>query len=73
VAKVVTDANGKIFVTAQNIDSDVDGSVVTLVPADSAGVALTYAPNMPISRWICGSSAMGTTVPAKYLPGSCRG
>jgi type IV pilus assembly protein PilA len=73
VASVMTDADGKIYIAAQNIGSDIDGNVVTLVPADSAGVALTYTPNTPIFRWICGSSAMGTTVSAKYLPGSCRG
>jgi type IV pilus assembly protein PilA len=25
-----------------------------------------------VYRWVCGDSADGTTVPAKYLPGSCR-
>jgi type IV pilus assembly protein PilA len=73
VTSVVTDANGKITVTAQNIGTGIDGNVVTLVPADSAGAALTYTPGTTINRWICGATAMGTTIESKYLPGSCRG
>ena len=70
-----TALNGRITVTAQNIDStNIDTKVVTLVPADAAGVELTYvAGGVAINRWICGSAALGTTIPPKYLPGSCRG
>lgn len=73
VASVATDTNGKITVVAQNIGPDIDGKVLTMVPADAAGAALTYAPNSTINRWVCGSPAMGTTIEAKHLPGSCRG
>jgi len=74
VTSIATNSNGKVTVTAQNIGSGIDGNVVTLVPADSAGAAMTYAgTSQAINRWICGSSAMGTTVEAKFLPGSCRG
>jgi len=72
VASVETDADGKISVTAQNIGRGVDGYVVTLVPADSAG-PLTYVPYSTVKRWICGSTVLGTSVPDKYLPASCRG
>jgi type IV pilus assembly protein PilA len=72
VASVATNSDGAVSVTAKNIGSDVDGNVVTLVPVSAAGTALTYTPNATIFGWVCGSSAMGTTVPAKYLPGSCR-
>lgn len=72
VARIATDANGKITVEAQNIGAGIDHNVVTLVPADAAGAPLTYAPNTSINRWICGSAALGTTIPAKYLPASCR-
>jgi type IV pilus assembly protein PilA len=75
VKSIQTDANGKITVKAQAIDTaNIDDKDVTLVPADSAGAQLTYAiGGVAINRWICGSSTMGTTVPPKYLPGSCRG
>jgi type IV pilus assembly protein PilA len=75
VAKIQTDANGKITVTAQAIDATfIDNKDVTLVPADANGAALTYvAGGVAVNRWICGSSSMGTTISPKYLPGSCRG
>ena len=73
VTSVATDANGKITVTAQGIGTGIDGNVVTLVPANASSAALTYTPGTTINRWICGASAMGTTIEAKYLPGSCRG
>ena len=73
VTSVATDANGKITVTAQGIGTGIDGLVVTLVPANASAAALTYTPGTTINRWICGSSAMGTTIEAKFLPGSCRG
>ena len=71
VTSVQTDANGKVTVTAQNIGTGIDGNVVTLVPSDASAAALTYAPGTTINRWICGGA--GTTIEAKYLPGSCRG
>jgi type IV pilus assembly protein PilA len=75
VASIQTDVNGKITVKAQGIDStNIDTKDVTLVPADAGGAALAYvAGGVAINRWICGSSTLGTTIPAKYLPGSCRG
>ena len=79
VKSVQTDANGAISVKAQNIDpANIDDKVVTLVPADSANAAMVYSGSaQAINRWICGSTALpaggGTTIPAKYLPGSCRG
>ena len=75
VSSIQTDGNGVITVKAQAIDAtNIDDKDVTLVPADSAGSALVYAGGgVAINRWICGSSAMGTTVEAKFLPGSCRG
>ena len=75
VASVTTDSNGKITVTASNIDpTNIDNKVVTLVPADSANAPMVYSGSaQAINRWICGSTAQGTTIAAKYLPGSCRG
>jgi type IV pilus assembly protein PilA len=72
VASVATDANGKVTVTAQGIAPDIDGNTLTLMPGDATGAAATYTSGgSTINRWICGGS--GTTIGAKYLPGSCRG
>jgi type IV pilus assembly protein PilA len=73
VKSVTTSANGVITVMAQGIDAtSIDDKVVTLIPADSAGAALSYSGTaQTINRWICGGT--GTTIIAKYLPGSCRG
>jgi len=74
VNTILTDLNGKVSVTTTG--GLVNGNVLTLVPlsggapADSAG--LTNQP-ISISGWRCGLSADGTTISAKYLPGSCRG
>jgi len=67
------DTNGKVTVMAKSIAPDVDGNVVTLTPANASSAALTYAPGTTIDHWICGASGDGTTIPSKYLPGSCRG
>jgi type IV pilus assembly protein PilA len=71
VTSVQTDANGVITVKAQNINPDVNSKDLTLVPADAAGSPLTFAQGITVNRWICGGT--GTTIPAKFLPGSCRG
>ena len=78
VAAVATDAYGAVQVTVQGIgDALIDAKFVTLVPANTAGTALPTGGS--IGRWVCGgTTAIGastfvTTVPAKFLPGSCRG
>jgi type IV pilus assembly protein PilA len=63
-------------VTAQGFnDTQIDGNVVTLVPLASAGTAAAFATDAgkALFGWRCGSSADGTSIPAKFLPGSCRG
>lgn len=78
VAKVDTDANGGIIVTATGFgDTAIDTFTVSLVPTAAGGAAITAS--APLSQWICGNRAVlnggtaVTTVPAKVLPGSCRG
>lgn len=72
VKSIQTDANGIVTVKAQGIgDANIDDKDVTLIPADASGASVTYAPGVAINRWICGGT--GTTVLAKFLPGSCRG
>jgi type IV pilus assembly protein PilA len=75
VANVATNANGAVFATVQNISNSVNTSVVTLVPLASANVTATLQTgnSMALYGWRCGLTGDGTTVPPKYLPGSCRG
>ncbi|MEY3251194.1 MAG: hypothetical protein RL227_167 [Pseudomonadota bacterium] len=71
VARVATDSNGNITVTAAatGIGAGVDGLLLTLRPQDAAGA--TPAIGTQVNRWICGGE--GTTIEKKFLPGSCRG
>ena len=79
VASITTDSNGKIIVTAAAATvapdlKDAAGMVVTLVPMADASTALTNTDvGETIFGWRCGLTADGTTMPTKYLPGSCRG
>jgi type IV pilus assembly protein PilA len=77
VASVTTDGNGVITVAAQGFnDTAIDGQTVQLVPYHDATVTKNTATSghvgSPIFQWKCGP---GTTnpMPAKFLPGSCRG
>jgi type IV pilus assembly protein PilA len=74
VSQVDTAATtGVITVTAQNFgDSAIDAKVVTLAPKNAAGNAIGVADiGSPVNKWVCGGT--GTTLPSKFLPGSCRG
>ena len=80
VGKIATDANGGIIVTVAAGsfgDAAIDGQTVSLVPTAAGGAAITAT--APLSQWICGNRAVVnggtalTSVPAKFLPGSCRG
>jgi type IV pilus assembly protein PilA len=82
VALVETDALGGVRVTAQGIgDTAIDGKFVTLIPvaAGNAKIDTGAVPPLPLFGWVCGNSAgvggsaFVTTVPSKFLPGSCRG
>lgn len=76
VALVATTSGGKIIVKAQGIDGTIDGEVLTLVPLDAAGAVMDTPSNIgtAVSTWRCGNRTTdGTTIPAKFLPGSCRG
>jgi len=75
VASVTTDGAGAITVTTQGFsNTTIDGKAVTLVPYATASAKMTATDlGKGVFKWVCGASADGTTVPAKYLPGSCRG
>jgi len=76
VASITTGANGQVTASVRNISPSVDTSVVTLVPLANSSTTATYTANasQTLFGWRCGNAATdGTTAPAKYLPGSCRG
>ena len=79
VASVATDANGLITVTASadsTLPATVQGKLLTLTPMASSTAKMDKSQvgnSAVVYKWVCGSSADGTTIPTQYLPGSCRG
>jgi type IV pilus assembly protein PilA len=75
VSAITTGDNGEVTMTVQNISPSVNNSLVTLVPMSTQTTPATMAAgsSQPLYGWRCGSASDGTTVPAKYLPSSCRG
>ena len=75
VNTISTDVNGVVKATVQNIATVVNTSVVTLLPLSNATTPATFVTgsSQTLYGWRCGASGDGTTVGAKYLPGSCRG
>ncbi|PPB88047.1 pilin [Acinetobacter soli] len=71
------DKNGVIKITANdtNLTALKDHNILTLVPIQTATTPLAGSTDggKIIAGWRCGSSTDGTTIPAKYLPGSCQG
>jgi type IV pilus assembly protein PilA len=75
VSSIATDGTGKITVTATGFgDTNIDNKVVTLRPMKDATtpMAATDA-GKAVYGWRCGNTGDGTTIAAKFLPGSCRG
>jgi len=75
VAAMSTTADGLVKATvAAGISTSVESKVVTLTPMkDGATVAAYSGSAQALFGWRCGNTADGTTVPGKFLPGSCRG
>ena len=74
VQAITTDGDGRVTATARGISASVNGSIITFVPLADATTPATYSGGaQALFGWRCGSSADGTTVPLKFLPGSCRG
>jgi len=71
VASIATDADGVITVTssASGTLGNAASKTLTLTPTTSAGKALTVA---AIPTQVGGFLCVNGTMPAKYLPGSCR-
>jgi len=78
VSKVETTNDGAISVTVSSdgsLPTDVQGKVLSLVPyadASTTQVSTNVGKAGGVFKWVCGDSAT-TTIPNKYLPGSCRG
>lgn len=73
VAEVTTSDKGLISVKIQGLGvSDIDGRIITLRPFADAAMGTDPAPGGIIAAWRCGHQPDGTTLPAKYLPGSCK-
>jgi len=73
VGAVSTTDNGMIAITVQNLGT-LSGQVVTMTPLASATSAADVATDIGkgIYGWRCGATTDGTTITAKYLPGTCR-
>jgi|CXWL01.1.fsa_nt_gi type IV pilus assembly protein PilA len=72
---VTTTINGKVTVTARGFgDATIDGQVVTLAPLIGTTLASSTDGMRAVTAWRCGNSSTdGTNMPAKFLPGSCKG
>ena len=71
VQSIATGTGGVVTISVQGIDTLVDSGSITLTPyADSGTTAITAGSG--VFRWICNTSN-ATSLPVKYLPGSCRG
>ena len=76
VDSVATDGNGKVTITTSNKSDlkDAASKAVTLVPMKDGTNAITNTDvQKTVFGWRCGLAGDGTTLPQKYLPGSCRG
>ena len=71
-------ANGLVTVRADESNLpqlDATTNTLTLLPIQTGTTPLvgTTDGGKTIAGWRCGSPADGTTIPAKYLPSSCKG
>ena len=76
VASVATDNKGMVTVTSANTGDlkTAAGKKVTMQPMLNATTAIGNGNvQVTVFGWRCGSTADGTDMPPKYLPGSCRG
>ncbi|MBQ0798694.1 MAG: pilin [Porticoccaceae bacterium] len=72
VSQIQTDLNGVITLTSRNLITAATNQTVTLIPMTDSVTALDNGDvGGNIYGWVCGGT--GTSMPAKYLPGSCRG
>lgn len=74
VKSVETTDAGKITVTATGTgDAAIDDKTIDLVPYSDANTVLTTSDaGKSVFKWVCGPGS-SNPLPAKFLPGSCRG
>lgn len=75
VSKIETTNAGQVKVTTTSAADlkDANSKVLTITPMKDATNALGNGDvGVTIHSWVCGKSDT-TTIPQKYLPGSCRG
>jgi type IV pilus assembly protein PilA len=75
VRSIHTDANGVVTLTAQGVgDVTIDNMHIQVVPYTSATSPANASTDggKNIFKWVCGPTATNG-IPARYLPGSCRG
>jgi len=77
VNSVVTDNKGVITVTtssASDLPSEVRSKTITLTPYANDTTAIANSDvGKTVFKWVCAPTSGSGGVPAKYLPGSCRG
>lgn len=73
VASVATSTDGVVTVTTQGFnDTNIDGKTVTLTPYSDTSLTTAMAVSTDLGKQVAGWKCKAGTVPAKYLPGSCR-
>ena len=76
VASIETSNAGEVTIKSANV-ADLKGAadkLVTMTPMKNATTALANSDvQVSVFGWRCGLGTDGTTMPSKYLPGSCRG
>ena len=81
VDTIATDVNGVITVTTSAhgglgaaAPAGAASATMTLTPTNSAGAPLTFSGvSTQVGGFKCTPGTSGVAMPAKYLPGSCRG
>jgi type IV pilus assembly protein PilA len=74
VATVTTDTGGLITVNARGFgDALIDTKLVTLAPMMGTALATSTDGTRAVTAWRCGNTTDGTSMPSKFLPGSCKG
>ena len=70
VRSIVTSAAGVITITSTTASDlkDAGGTTITMTPLNGSGTGITVSDKI-VASWKCAPG----TMPAKYLPGSCRG
>jgi type IV pilus assembly protein PilA len=74
VQSIATNDDGLVLVAIKGLAPQIpDGAIVSLTPIIGGAAATSANLGQSINSWRCGNTTDGTTIPSKYLPGSCRG